>query len=372
MSKFLQGALKLHNFLYQQFWDGEKLLGPDCGVRFNRILWRFGKSYLDFVPWNDNYCYLQAQGYWVLCNWQLYTITGENQYADLAIQCANGILKDQSPEGYWVYPHPGWKGRIGTVEGVFAALGMLATYERTGKTDLLIGIQKWHDYLIRNTGFQKTDAGLAINYFSNKPVGLVPNNSTHALAFFGRMAAIMGDNSYIQYCPALIAFLASVQMETGELPYSLKGEQGDGRDRIHFQCYQYHAFQLQHLAMYYDAVQDDSVLPIIRKIAQFIAGSVREDGSTKFDCLGSSVRVIYHTAAVASALGIARRMGLHDAIELENRAYDYVLSHQHENGGFPYSSREYGFLNDQRYYPRTLSMILYHLLLKAGECSVES
>jgi hypothetical protein len=165
MSKFLQGALKLHNFLYQQFWDGEKLLGPDCGVRFNRILWRFGKSYLDFVPWNDNYCYLQAQGYWVLCNWQLYTITGENQYADLAIQCANGILKDQSPEGYWVYPHPGWKGRIGTVEGVFAALGMLATYERTGKTDLLIGIQKWHDYLIRNTGFQKTDAGLAINYF---------------------------------------------------------------------------------------------------------------------------------------------------------------------------------------------------------------
>ncbi len=371
MTDYLHAAQTLHRYLSHRFWHDDGLVGPDVGVRFNRVMWRFPKSYLGFLDWQDDYYYLQGQGYWVLDNWQLYDLTGDDACAAMAVRCATGILNTQQPGGYWDYPHPGWKGRIGTVEGVFAALGLLAAYERTGRDDLLAGVLRWYDYMIHHTGFQRTDAGLAINYFSNKPAGLVPNNSTHALAFFGRLAQVTGEQHYLEHCPALIGFLASVQMESGEFPYSLKNETGEGRDRVHFQCYQYHAFQLQHLAMYYDSTQDAAVLPLIQKVAQFIAGSVRADGSTRFDCTGSPMRVVYNTAAIAAALGIARRLGVHHAQAEEDRAYAYVLARQRPDGGFPYSSREYGFLSDRREYPRTLAMILYHLLLKAAEYHTE-
>jgi len=89
---------------------------------------------------------------------------------------------------------------------------------------------------------------------------------------------------------------------------------------------------------------------------------VREDGSTRFDCVGHAVRVPYNTAAIAAALATARRLGLTDGDPIEDRAYAYVLAQQHPNGGFAFSDGDYGWLADRRYYPRPLSMILYHLL----------
>jgi hypothetical protein len=370
MSKYLHAAQRLHHFLHENFWDGELLIGPDQGVRFNRRFWRFVKSYLAFLPWADNCYYLQAQEYWVLGNWQLYDLIGEQQMADMAIKCAYGILKAQQPNDHWGYPHPGWAGRIATVEVVGAALGMLASYERAKEPPLLEGVIKAYDFLINHTGFQKADSGFAINYFANRRGGLVPNNTTLALAFFGRLAQVTGDERYLTHCPEMLAFLASVQLGTGEFPYVIESPLGKGHP--HFQCYQYNAFELQDLAMYYEATQDGTVLPLITKLAQFLSPSVKEDGSTRFDCADSGAQIIYNTAAIAAALGIARRMGLYSALEAENRAYAYVLSQQHSNGGFAFSRREHGFLKDKRYYPRPMTMILYHLLLRASEIWVEA
>ena len=48
---------------------------------------------------------------------------------------------------------------------------------------------------------------------------------------------------------------------------------------------------------------------------------------------------------------------------LAPRAFKWVVSQQHENGGFPHSLGDYRVLSDRRSYPRNLSMILYHLTI---------
>jgi hypothetical protein len=368
-SEYLCASQRLHNFLSGTYWDGEMLIGPDQGVRFNRRYWRFVKSYLSFLHWKDNYYYLQAQAYWVLSNWQLYDLIGEEQLAEMAINCAYGIRKSQQLAGYWEYPHPGWTGRIATVEVAWAALGMLASYERTKQMDLLEGVFKAYDFLVKHTGFQEAGDGYAINYFSSGQCGLVPNNTTLALAFFGRLSQVSGDKKYLLYCPGMIAFLTSVQLASGEFPYELRG--AFGRNQFHFQCYQYNAFELQDLAMYYKATQDETILPLIAGVVNFLVGGIKDDGSIRFDCNDRSVEIVYNIAAVAGALGIARRMGISNTLEAENRTYAYVLAQQRANGGFAFSNREHSLLRDTRYYPRPLTMILYHLLLKACESCAE-
>jgi len=365
----LAAALRLHSLLQDRFWTGSALIGPDDGVRFNRRIWRFLKSYLSFVDWRDDYYFLQAQGYWILSNMKLAALTGDPAFEELANQCAQGVLNAQDATGCWVFPHPGWRGRITTVEGTFAALGLLAHYRTVRRPDLLEGAVRWYNFLLREIGFQEFNGTLAINYFANRTTGLVPNNTTLALAFFGQLAEATGCQAYLDRCPDMIAFLTSVQQASGEFPYVIKNESGQGRTQVHFECCQYHAFELQDLAMYYDSSLDPSVPPMISRIAGFLENGIQMDGSTRFDCRGSAVRKPYNTAAVAAALHIARRLGLADSLEAENRAYRYVLAQQQPDGGFRYSSGDYGVLTDRRYYPRPMSMILYHLLLKASEVS---
>jgi hypothetical protein len=363
--EYLCAAERLHRFLCESYWDGESLIGPDQGVGFNRRFWRFAKSYLSFIPWDDSHRYLQAQGYWVLSNWDLYDLIGEDRFAGIAINCAQGIRRSQRPLGHWDYPHPGWAGRIATVEVAWGALGMLASYERTKSKELLEGVCRAYEFLVEHTGFQKAGAGYALNYFSGKPSAVVPNNTTLGLAFFGRLSHVLGDGRYLSHCGGMIAFLTSAQLESGELPYALDGPLGKGRP--HFQCYQYNAFELQDLAMYYNATGDERALPLIVRVAHFLAEGVRADGSTRVDCNDRSSEVVYHIGAVAAALGIARRMCLFDASDVEERAYSYVLNHERTAGGFGFSRREHCILRDGRCYPRPTVMILYHLLLRAAE-----
>ena len=125
--------------------------------------------------------------------------------------------------------------------------------------------------------------------------------------------------------------------------------------------------------MDYEATGDASVPPLITRVARFLEPSVRPDGSTQFDCADSGVQMPYNTAAIAAALGMARQLGLHDARAAEDRAFGYVLREQHASGGYSFSRGDYGFLRDDRYYPRPMTMLLYHLLLKARELvAVES
>ena len=56
----LEAAQRLHAHLRLRHFDRGLLRGPDPGVRFNLRLWRFLKSALDFVPWQDDYVFMQT------------------------------------------------------------------------------------------------------------------------------------------------------------------------------------------------------------------------------------------------------------------------------------------------------------------------
>ena len=82
--QLLAAAERLHAHLLGRHYDRGLLHGPDAGVRFNLRLWRFLKSALDFVPWRDDYVFMQTQGYWILANWMLHEATGEPRYREVA------------------------------------------------------------------------------------------------------------------------------------------------------------------------------------------------------------------------------------------------------------------------------------------------
>ena len=73
----IESAERLQFYLCQTHYKGGILQGPDPGVRFNLHAWRYLKSALDFVPWENDYVFTQTQGYWVLGNWQLFDATGD-------------------------------------------------------------------------------------------------------------------------------------------------------------------------------------------------------------------------------------------------------------------------------------------------------
>lgn len=365
MTEFLPAARNLHEFIKGHYWHNDALIGPDPGVRFNFRLWRFMKSYLPFIPWSDAHSYMQSQGYWVLSNWQMYDQFKEPETAKMAVRCSSGIQRRQRSMGYWDYPSPEWAGRIGTVEGNWAAIGLLASYERTNLDSLLRSALKWYSFLIGQIGFQKTDEGLAVNYFAKQPKGMVPNITTLSLAFLGWLASVTGDESYLIHTSDMVSFLLSAQLETGEFPYAIESSLGKGRN--HLQCYQYQAFQLLDLAVYFNKTGDASVLPMIASLARFLSAGVKADGHTQYDCSGRGVRVTYHTSSIAAALATAHRLGQYDASAAEHRSQAYILKQQHSNGGFAFSRRNYGLLSDNRYYPRYLAIMLHHLLLIAAE-----
>ncbi|MBI4787671.1 MAG: hypothetical protein HY782_11560 [Chloroflexi bacterium] len=359
----LNAAQRLHGYLRQAHWDGQALIGPDVGIRFNARLGRFVKSYLNRIRWADNYAYLQAQGYWIMANWLMLDLTGKPEYGHIAESCSAYVLARQCPEGYWEYPNPEWEQRIATVEGCFAALGLIESYARTGQESFLTGALKWRRYLIEETGFQGSDNILAVNYFSNVPGGMVPNNTTLALLTFGKLAQVTSDNKYLKHCREMVAFLKQVQMPSGELPYSVRTSEGGARP--HFICYQYNSFEFLDLAQYHRITGDDQVWPILEKSAQYLSHGLSAANMARYDCHHENPQVLYYTAALGAALSRATTLGLGDFRRLADRAFEQVLSQQNADGGFRFfSRRNYGVLADTRSYPRNLAMMLDHLLLE--------
>ncbi len=356
---------RLHDYLVRTHWKADVLQGPDPGIRFNARIGRFAKGYLSLFPWKDDVVYLQAQGYWILDNWLMRDLFGEDKYAEIAEACSRQVLHRQRPNGYWDYPNREWSGRIATVEGCFATLGLLESFDRLRDECFLDGAIKWYRYVHQGIGFrrQSDDGMLAVNYFAHDTGdgGGVPNNSTMLLWVMARLTQLTGNDTYLELSAPIVRWLSHVQLESGELPYYLGSDSQS--DRIHFLCYQYNAFEFVDLVHYYEITGDETVMPIVERLADYLSHGLTTEGCGRYNCLQDQPHVTYYTTAIAHALSRATRLGLGDSKGVVEQAFSRVLAGQLPDGNMKYySERNYRVLSDRRSYPRYLAMILHHFL----------
>lgn len=361
----LHAAERLHAHLSAHYLMDGLLRGPDPGVRLNLRLWRFAKSALAFLPWRDDYVFMQTQGYWILANWMLYDSTGERLFRALAEQASEGVLRLQTAEGFWRYPLPERRHLVATVEGNWGAAGLLASFAHEPQPQWLEGAQRWHNYLVKTIGFQQHSSGKAINYFDH-PRGKVPNNSVEAAWVFLRLWKASGDSSLLEDVDGMLEFVAAEQLPNGELPYIVNGPYEKGRD--HYLCFQYNAFQFLKLAWSERLRSTAALRRILPGLARFLAGGVRKNGSSSSDCfhIASGPEVDFYTAVLGAALSEADGLRLLKSRDAADRCYARVLRRQRPDGGFAFSTGDWGFLSDKRSYPRQSAMTLFHLLYACG------
>ncbi len=379
--ELVHAAERLHARLLKGHYSQGLVHGPDAGVRLNLRLWRFFKAALDSVSWHDDYVFMQSQGYWILSNWMLHEATGERKYRELALESTEAALRLQQPGGFWLYPLPERKHLIATVEGDWGAIGLLATYAREPRKELLHAAVNWYDYLVGTIGFQAHTPGEAINYF-DKPRGKIPNNSVEAVLLFLRLWKATDDARFLEHVDGMIDFLANSQLSTGELPYIVDGPYEKGR--IHYLCYQYNAFQFLKLAWAAALRPDPRTHRILSTLAGFLAKGVTLNGASAVDCSHVKPETDYYTAVLAAALRAAQELSIVDcrlpisthrqsapsspqpaARELSERCYARLLQRQRPDGSFAYTTGDYGFLRDGRSYPRPHVMTLFHMLYPA-------
>jgi len=379
--ELIQAATRLHGHLLARHHAGGLVHGPDAGVRFHLRLWRFLKAGFPQVRWNDDYIFMQTQGYWIISNWMLSRLTHEPLYRSLALEAAEATLRLQQSAGFWRYPLPERKHLIATVEGNWAAMGLLASYTHEPSKEFLDGARRWYDYLTSTIGFQPHGSGKAINYF-HQPRGKLPNNSVEALWVFLRLAQVTDEKRYTEHVDGLVEFLAKTQLPGGELPYIVAGPYERGR--IHYLCYQYNAFQYLKLAWAAALDPDPRLRRILRALGGFLAKGVTPSGACRADCACIRPETDYFTAVLAAALheasiadcrlpsesGMASVDRQPSALyrELSARCYDRLLARQRTDGSFAYTSGDYGFLRDSRSYPRPQAMTLFHLLYPIDDC----
>jgi hypothetical protein len=353
---------QLHRYLSENHLRSGALVGPDPGVRFNYRFWRFLKSQLPFIPWQDDLCYLQAQGYWVLANWKR-SASGNDRFAQLAIDCSDQMIQVQRSDGAWDYPNPEWRNRVATVEGIWASLGLLQTYHKTGQAKYLDAVLRWHNFFKSKIGFQQCSTGIAVNYFANEVQAPVPNNSALALRYLARLDQAQESTENRHYFSGLRDFLETAQQSSGEVPYELSNPR-----MRHFQCFQYHGFILLDLLDYYQVTGDRQTIPIIQAIARFLRTGITASGEVMYQC-GVRHRFVNYHAAVVFA-GLSQWNENVDAIEPDNESSQAQLeliqrklqTEQRADGSLPHSRGDYWILSDKRSYPRYLAMILYHSL----------
>src|SRR5713226_2295518 len=223
MDTYFRAALRLHDYLLSYHWHDDALMGPDPGVRFNYRFYRFAKSALRTLPWQDDLYYLQGQGYWVLANWRLAALTGDSKYGEIAERCSATMLDRQQPDGTWEYPNPEWKGRVTTAEGAWGSLGLLESYRQTGDSHYMDGVMKWYSFMTDTIGYQQLGDELAVNYFAYRKGARIPNNSAFVLRFLAELGDVTGDASYLDRSAGLINFMRAVQKPSGEFPYAVEG-----------------------------------------------------------------------------------------------------------------------------------------------------
>lgn len=365
-AEYFNSGQRLHRYMMKRHWTGSVVAGPDPGIRLNARFGRFVKSIVPFVPWSDELVYMQSQAYWIMNNWLLYGATGDETFRSIAVATSDAVLERQLAAGYWEYPNPEWRGRIATVEGCFAALGLLDSYDKTSDARYLEAALAWYAYMKLGVGFrsQEREDWLAVNYFAHVDTdgGGVPNNSTLVLWLLARLYETTENDSYLDLTAPLAQWLSDSQLGTGELPYLVGAT--PATDRIHFLCQQYNAFEFMDLAHYYRITKDETVWPLMKRLAAFLSEGFTQGGYARYDCGNERIEVTYYTAALAQALQQATTMGLGDFAKLSTAGYERVIGQQRADGGFRFYSRgNYLVLQDRRSYPRYLGMILHHLLL---------
>jgi hypothetical protein len=361
--QLLEASKRLHNYLIRRHYARGLLHGPDPGVRFNLRLWRFLKAGLGSVPWGDDYVFTQTQGYWVLSNWMLSDATGEQRYRNIALESTQATLALETSEGYWKYPLPERRHLIATLEGIWGASALLASFSRELRPELLDGAVRSYDFIINRIGFQKHSTGEAVNYF-DKPRGKVPNNSVIAAWFFLRVWKATREARFLEHVRPLLDFVGSAQLPSGEIPYIVDSPLEKQRD--HYLCFQYNAYQFLHLAWCEQMFPGAGAKPIFSRLARFLCMGVQPSGACANNCAaaqsGGGPEVDYYTAALGAALYEAGKLGLECEPGLADRALTRVLAKQKRDGGFGFSSGDYRFLRDRRSYPRQQAMTLFHLL----------
>jgi len=360
MDTYVSAAHKLHEYIVNQHWNGQAIIGPDPIGKTNWRVTRFVKSYFPRLLSEDRYIYLQGQAYWIMGNLALLELTHQAGYLDIVEQCADHIVQRQPPDGAWRHPPLRERqGFISTVEGVWASLGLTAAYKKIGKQAYLHSAFKWYHFQIDRIGFQQVEEGLAANYYAHSN-SRVPNVTTMLLWLMAELSQITSDDKYLEHADAMVRFLKHSQLENGELAYTYE-------TRPHFQCYQYNSFQFLDLATYYELTRDPIVWDMLTRLASFLASGVTERASCRYDCFKENPETNYWTAAIAAALLKAHQLGMGQGryAALSDKAYQRLLSRQNADGSFYFSDRNYYFLSDRRSYPRQLAMIMYLLCLKA-------
>jgi hypothetical protein len=361
-------ALRLHRHLVGRYLRDHVLCGPDPGVRFNLRIGRFIKSMAPAFPWGDDLVYMHAQSHWMVANGLLHAMTGEAEFLDLALACGEQVLRRQLPSGGWRYPNPEWRDRVATVEGCYAAIGLLDAYARTGHSRLLYGAVRWYGCLVRDVGFSALGSaaiGRSFNYFAGYDVA-VPNNNTLALWMMGRLYRATGDRRFLEHAPPVRDWLRSVQLPAGELPYrvSTRGRRG----QVHYLCFQYNAFEFDDLVQYRDDTGDAEVDPLIARLAGFLPRGLGPDGWARHDCAGRAIRTPYYTSALGHALRLATRRGLGDHDRAADRCFQTVRKQLGADGAPAWhSARNHGLFTDRRGYPRYLAILLHHLVREAAD-----
>jgi hypothetical protein len=358
-------ADKLYKFIYKNFWDGQHVIGPDPGLMLNLRVLRFIKSYVpSLIKYEQNY-FLQTQGYWIKDNWALYKLANKSLYKQVAIACSDQVLINQKEDGSWEYPLREWKKYVSTVEGTWAALGLLESYRQTKNQLYLVGALKWYDFLINQTKFQRYYDSQAVNYFAFSSKGQkVPNNTSLVLWFFAELFEITKDLRFNELSNELIRFLELCQKSDGELIYKV------GTD--HYLCYHYNSFEFLDLLNCYNITKNLRIESILSKLAKFIASGVTKNGAIKYSCNQTYPEFIWFSSVAGAALLGATVNGLGDYQIHARRLYRYTIENQMDNGSFIFSRHDmvyfknpvkWGFLTDRTSYPRQLSYILQHLLI---------
>jgi hypothetical protein len=351
--------------MFENFWDGQRIVGADSGLMLNLRVLRFVKSHFPSLNRANPKCFFQAQGYWIRENWDLFRLTGKSIHKRVALACSDYVVRSQRPDGSWLYPLGEWQKYVNTVDGTWASLGLLVSYQRTKEETYLKAALRWYDFLIHETGFQRHEDSLCVNYFAFSSKGIkVPNNTTLVLWFFAELFKTTGERKFTAFNDKLVRFLELCQKPNGELVYEV--------ERSHYLCFQYNSFEFLDLAHYYDITGDARVRSIMNAMAKFIVSGVTGKGAVRFSCSQTFPEFAYFSGVTGAALISATSMGFGNYETHIGCIYRYLVKNQRPNGSFYHSKHDmiyvrnpiqWGFLTDRSAYPRQLSYLLQHLLM---------